>query len=144
MGLALPEFSFGIIPMRDYTVVICPSFDSFYLVGREGACSSDGSALRSYAKRREFEVFHAVRLLCAAQYYIVRFNARACLVARFASFVELHLGRKVKHVCTVRPIYGNRLLFRRRVHAASVTPDFRLNDVKIETQTLRGTRRAAA
>ena len=68
--------------------------------------------------------------------------SRACLVARFTSFVKLHLGRKVKHVCTVRPIYGNRLLFRRRVHAASVTPDFRLNDVKIETQTLRDTRRA--
>ena len=69
-------------------------------------------------------------------------RAYACLVARFASFVELHLGREVKYVCTVRPIYGNRLLFRRRVHAASVTPDFRLNDVKIETQTLRDTRRA--
>ena len=68
-------------------------------------------------------------------------HAYACLVARFASFVELHLGREVKYVCTVRPIYGNRLLFRRRVHAASVTPDFRLNDVKIETQTLRNTRR---
>ena len=39
--------------------------------------------------------------------------ARACLVARFASFVELHLGREVKYVRTVRPIYGNRLLFRR-------------------------------
>ena len=44
--------------------------------------------------------------------HIVRFNARACLVARFVRFVELHLGREVKYVCTVRPIYGNRLLFR--------------------------------
>ena len=51
-------------------------------------------------------------------------------------------GSSVSTLITVRLIYGNRLLFRRRVHAASVTPDFRLNDVKIETRTLRDTRRA--
>ena len=48
----------------------------------QGASGSVGSALRLYAERREFEVFHAVRLFCAARYYIVRFNARARVSSR--------------------------------------------------------------
>ena len=63
-------------------------------------------------------------------------------IACFARFFELHLGHKVKYVRTVRPIYGNRLLFRRAASGAIVIPDFRTHDVKIETRTLRDTRRA--
>ena len=48
----------------------------------QGASGSVGSALRSYAEKRGFEVFHSVRLFCAAQYYIVRFNARARVSSR--------------------------------------------------------------
>ena len=98
----------------------------------QGASSSDGGALCSYAERRKFDPHAARPLFCPARYH-TSFNSIHARVSRRAfckCFVELHLRREIKHVRTVRPIYGNRLLFRRP------------RDVKIETQTLRNTRRA--
>ena len=43
----------------------------------QGACSSVGSALRSYAERRAFDIFHAVNFSVRPIEHIVRFNARA-------------------------------------------------------------------
>ena len=43
----------------------------------EGVSSSDGSALRSYAERREFEVLHASRLFCSLRPILHMFDFHA-------------------------------------------------------------------
>ena len=58
----------------------------------QGASSSDGSALRSYAERRGFEVHIAARLFCCSPPDITLFDfhahAREGVSSRVSSFVS--------------------------------------------------------
>ena len=111
------------------------------LQGTKGACSSDGSALRSYAERRKFDP-HAARLFCLlrpiSHMFDFHAHAREGVSLRVSPFLS-------NFIADAR--YNTYVRFRLSTVIGFSSGDRESREigthgVKIETRTLRDTRRA--